>query len=118
VLSFAKVAVGDFAIEKGRANMKIEELRNLDREDMLGWLGLQSKSSKGAWLAGTAGIFGVGLLVGAGLALLIAPKPGRELREDLRGKLRRLPEELQQQASSVIGRENSKNQVESSNKTY
>jgi gas vesicle protein len=27
-------------------------------------------------------------LVGAGVALLVAPKPGRELREDIRARLR------------------------------
>ena len=37
-------------------------------------------------LAGTLGTFGIGLLVGAGLGMLLAPKAGRELRDDLRDK--------------------------------
>jgi len=36
------------------------------------------------------GIFGTGLLLGAGLALLFAPKLGSEVREDLAGKMRAL----------------------------
>jgi hypothetical protein len=69
--------------------MNLKDLRNLDKDDLLGLVGLESKHSTGAYLAGTLGTFGVGLLVGAGIALLLAPKPGSELREDIRGKLRR-----------------------------
>ena len=73
--------------------MNLKDLRNLDKDDVLGLVGLESKHSTGAYLAGTLGTFGVGLLVGAGIALLLAPKPGSELREDIRGKLRRSSDE-------------------------
>lgn len=69
--------------------MNLKELRNLDKDDLLGLVGLETKHSTGAYLAGTLGTFGLGLLVGAGIALLLAPKPGAELREDIRDKLRR-----------------------------
>ena len=69
--------------------MNLRDLRNMDKDDMLGLLGLETKTSTGAYLAGTLGTFGLGLLVGAGIALLLAPKPGAELREDIREKLRR-----------------------------
>lgn len=36
------------------------------------------------------GIFGTGMLLGAGLALLFAPKPGREMRADIAEKAREL----------------------------
>jgi len=71
--------------------MNIKDLRNMDKEDLLGIIGLESKQSTGAYLAGKLGTFGLGLLVGAGIALLLAPKPGAELREDIRDKLRRAP---------------------------
>jgi hypothetical protein len=67
----------------------MKDLRNLNKDDLLELLGLETKQSTGAWLAGSLGTFGVGLLVGAGIALILAPKPGRELREDLRDRLRR-----------------------------
>lgn len=73
--------------------MNFKDLRNLDKEDLLGMMGLETKPSTAGYLAGTLGTFGVGLLVGAGIALLLAPKPGRELREDLREKLRRAPDD-------------------------
>ena len=85
--------------------MNLKDLRNLDKDEILGMLGLETKSSTGAWLAGTLGTFGVGLLVGAGIALMLAPKPGRELREDLRERLRRAPEELDDAVSSLKQRD-------------
>jgi hypothetical protein len=69
--------------------MNLKDLRNMDKDDILDMLGLETKSSTGAWLAGSLGTFGVGILVGAGIALLLAPKPGRELREDIRGRFKR-----------------------------
>lgn len=85
--------------------MNLKDLRNLDKEDILDMLGLEQKSSAAGWLAGTLGTFGIGLLVGAGVALMLAPKPGRELREDLRERLRRAPEDLNDTVASVTGRD-------------
>lgn len=67
--------------------MNLKDLKRIDRDDLLKVLGLESKSSTTAWLAGVLGTFGVGLLVGAGLGLMLAPKPGRELRGEIRNRL-------------------------------
>jgi hypothetical protein len=87
--------------------MTMKELRKLDKDDVLGMLGLESKTSTGAWLAGTLGTFGVGMLVGAGIALMLAPKAGIELRQDIRDKLRRTAEDvdIDETLGSVTGRE-------------
>jgi gas vesicle protein len=69
--------------------VKLQDLKDMDKDDFLGLLGLQSKRSFTGELLGSLGTFGIGLLVGAGVALLLAPKPGRELRQDLRTKIRR-----------------------------
>jgi len=63
--------------------MKLRDLTDFDKDDILGALGLQSKQSASAWAFGTFSLFGLGVLVGAGVALLLAPKPGSELRRDL-----------------------------------
>jgi hypothetical protein len=68
--------------------MKLADLKDIDRDDILGALGLQSKPSAASWIMGTLGVFGLGLLCGAGMALLMAPKPGRELRRELGTRLR------------------------------
>lgn len=73
--------------------MKFRDLKDMDREDILGALGLQSKPTAVSMVLGTLGIFGVGLVVGASMALLFAPKPGHELRRDIGHRLRRAAEE-------------------------
>jgi len=85
--------------------MNLKDLRNFDKDDILEMMGLQSRTSTGAWLAGTLGTFGVGLLVGAGLGMLLAPKAGRELRDDLRDKFRRIPSDEADTMSAMGGRE-------------
>lgn len=87
--------------------MKMKDLRNFDKDDILEMIGLQTKTSTTAWLAGTLGTFGVGLLVGAGLGMLLAPKAGRELREDLRDRLRRVPSDADDALAGISGRESS-----------
>ena len=77
--------------------MNLKDVRNLDKEELLSLLGLEKKPSPGAALATALGTFGVGLLVGAGIALILAPKPGRQLRQELRDRLRRPPDEAQEE---------------------
>ena len=66
----------------------------LDKARLLALVGLRTKRTAGARVARTIGTFGVGLLVGAGLGILLAPKAGRGLRRDLRGRLRQASAEL------------------------
>lgn len=59
-----------------------EFTRNLpSAEDLIRALGLEAR--KRTDLAPSMALFGAGLLVGAGLALLFAPTSGRELREEI-----------------------------------
>jgi YtxH-like protein len=66
--------------------LSLKDLRNLDRDDLLETLGLQRRGNAD-WVVPAVTALGVGLLVGAGLGLLLAPKSGNELREDLRERL-------------------------------
>jgi hypothetical protein len=63
------------------------DLKKMDKDDVLELLGLETRKGPADWLLPTLGAFSVGLLVGAGLGLLMAPKPGAELRNDLRSRL-------------------------------
>jgi len=56
-------------------------------------------------VGGTIGVFAIGLLVGAGLGMLLAPKAGRELRDDLRDRLRRVPSDAEDAVAAMTGRE-------------
>jgi hypothetical protein len=63
------------------------------REDLVNALGLASRRSTTADFASVIGVFGAGLLIGAGLALLFAPKSGEDLRRDLGERLSSINEE-------------------------
>jgi hypothetical protein len=67
--------------------MKLPNLKDMDKDDVLGLLGLSTTPSATGQIVEALGIFGVGVLVGAGVALLLAPKPGHELRDDLRARI-------------------------------
>jgi len=67
------------------------------KEEILEALGIEEKSS---WLPMALCGFGVGCLVGAAAALLLAPKSGRALREDLIARGR----DLGTKAREFVGR--------------
>jgi len=67
--------------------MKMNDIRNLSKDDVLALLGLQSKPSVAGALFGSLGLLGLGLIVGAGAALLMAPRSGEQLRRELGDRL-------------------------------
>jgi hypothetical protein len=73
--------------------LSLRDLKRLDRDDLLELVGLQ-RAGTNDWIAPALTALGVGLLVGAGLGLLLAPKPGVDLRQDLRERLREAKEAL------------------------
>ncbi len=64
-----------------------KNLPDLDKEELLDMVGLESRRSTGDKLVPALALFGAGVLVGVGLGLMLAPKPGRELRDDLKSRL-------------------------------
>jgi hypothetical protein len=74
--------------------MKLSNLKDLDKDDVLAMLGLSSKQSTTGLLTEALAVFGVGVLVGAGVALLVAPKPGRQMREEIHARISAGREEL------------------------
>lgn len=74
--------------------MKISDISDLTKEDVLASLGLALKPSFSQRTLGALGMFGLGALVGAGVALLLAPRTGQELRGDLGRRIRRRAQEM------------------------
>lgn len=62
-------------------------------------IGLQ-RQSHGADIVGGVTLFGLGLVVGAGLAMIFAPTSGRELR----GQIGERAEDLKERVSAVADR--------------
>ena len=64
-------------------DMTWKAVRNaIDREALLKRMGLEERSPAGDFFTGL-GLFAVGVLVGAGLGLMFAPKRGEEMRQTL-----------------------------------
>lgn len=68
--------------------MTIEDILSAlpSREELARSIGRQRQPANGDLLP-AVGAFGAGLLLGAGLALMFAPKPGSALREDIAAKV-------------------------------
>jgi gas vesicle protein len=73
----------------------------MNREDILNSIGLQTIPDRSDNVLPAVAIFGAGILVGAGLGLLFAPKPGRELRDDLRRNAGDLGENIRHRAEDL-----------------
>lgn len=81
--------------------MKLDDILQAlpTREDIANAVGLQTRSSVSADVLSAFGIFGAGMLLGAGLALLFAPKPGRQTRHDIAEKVGELGSHLRPPAA-------------------
>ncbi len=80
--------------------MKIEEILQAlpSKEDIASAVGLQARTSTIGDVLGAFAIFGTGMILGAGLALLFAPKAGHEVRHDIAEKVGEIGEHLRAQA--------------------
>jgi hypothetical protein len=67
--------------------MKMELPRDLHLNDIKRALGLLERQNGGSELVGRFSLFGAGILVGAGLALLLTPFSGEELREKVHDRV-------------------------------
>ncbi len=90
--------------------MKIEDLLQVlpSKEGIASAVGLEARSSPSGDILTAFAIFGTGVILGAGLALLFAPKTGHELRENIAEKVGEIGEHLRSQvpqpATSTTGR--------------
>jgi hypothetical protein len=85
----------DFMKTRSRA------LRDFSSDDILSALGLSRRSSPIDAAIPTALAFVAGLAAGAGVALLLAPKSGREVRQDISNKASELSGRLTSSASEL-----------------
>lgn len=69
----------------------LKRLADVDKDDLLDLVGLEERRTTSDKLVPALALFGAGVLVGVGLGLMLAPKPGRELREDVKKKLEKGP---------------------------
>lgn len=65
----------------------LKRLADVDKDDLLDLIGLEERRTSTDKLVPALALFGAGVLVGVGLGLMLAPKTGRELRQDVKQKL-------------------------------
>jgi hypothetical protein len=89
---------------------KTRQIRDLSSDDLLSVLGLERRHSAFDNAVPTSLAFLAGLAAGAGIALLLAPKSGREVRQDisnraseLTGRIGTAASELASDARAAIG---------------
>jgi hypothetical protein len=75
-------------------NKQLKNLKSLDKDDLLDYIGLQSRPSAMESFVPVMAAFGVGVLLGAGLGLMLAPKSGAELRDDLKSRIQGGPDQM------------------------
>jgi hypothetical protein len=80
---------------------KTRALRDFSSDDILSALGLARQSSPIDAVIPTALAFVAGLAAGAGVALLLAPKSGREVRQDISNKASELTGRLTTSATEL-----------------
>lgn len=61
----------------------MNSIRNITSDDLLAAIGLQTRRTAADMVLPALGVFGTGLLLGAGLGLLFAPKTGAQSRQFL-----------------------------------
>jgi hypothetical protein len=64
----------------------VSDLKKLDKDELLNLIGLETRKETTDYLLPALGAFTVGVLLGVGVGLMLAPKPGNELRSDLRNR--------------------------------
>lgn len=74
--------------------MNLENLTNMSRMDVLRSIGLAPRVTD--YILPALGIFAAGAVLGAGTALLLAPRSGEKLRRQIREEMRSKLGELEQ----------------------
>jgi len=80
---------------------KMNSMRTGSADDILTALGLERRRSQLDMIGSVAVIFGAGVLLGAAAGMLMAPKSGRALRQEIKNKASDLAETIGEKAESA-----------------
>ena len=84
---------------------------NIDKDDILRYLGVEERRSGGDVFFTGLGLFAAGIIVGAGAALLLAPKTGAEMRTDLKHRIQSGTEQALSGQLSGTGASNTRSNI-------
>lgn len=80
---------------------RFDAMSDASKTRVLDALGLEPKPATTDFILPALGIFGAGLVVGAIVGLMVAPKPGEELRQDIRHRAEDLGHKIQDKTQAV-----------------
>jgi gas vesicle protein len=81
---------------------KLMWLADMAGDEVLDAVGLQRRRSAMSVMLPVVGVFGIGMVVGGGLALLFAPKTGTDMRKDIASKANQIKDRIASQATGVM----------------
>jgi hypothetical protein len=86
----------------GTVKDTMKAVRDVGSDDILAALGLERRRNVLDYVLPAVSYFAVGLAVGAGVTLLVAPKTGRQMRRELSEKVRNAGSQLSTAAEHVL----------------
>ena len=86
-------------------------LSDLDSDDVLEKLGLESRRSSAERVVPALAVFGAGVLVGVAIGLILAPKSGNELRGQLQSQLDKARVKVGLKDGEEVGSEKERSQT-------
>jgi hypothetical protein len=101
----------------GTVKDTMRAVRDVGTDDVLAALGLERRRGTMGYLLPAVGYFAAGLAVGAGVALLVTPKSGRQMRRELGDRVRHVGSQLSTAAENAVhefGQDNGRNRGEES----
>ena len=81
---------------------KFNSMRSIGADDILAALGLQRRRTMAASMLPMISGFAAGALAGAAVALLFAPRPGHEMRRELKGRASDMTRRVSEAAGGLI----------------
>jgi hypothetical protein len=76
------------------AQQAAKAVHGFELNDLLGWVGLERRRSTSATILPAIGFVTLGAAIGAGIALLVAPSSGTDLRRRLSGHVDKLADQF------------------------
>jgi len=86
----------------GTVKDTMKAVKGVGTDDILAALGLERRGGAMSHVLPALGYFAAGLVVGTGVALLVAPKSGREMRRELGEKVRHVSHQIGSAAENVV----------------
>jgi hypothetical protein len=88
---------------KAKDTMTLDTMKHLNRDDFLNLFGLETRQPHTSQVLPALAVFGVGIVVGTGIGMLVAKQSGKDLRQSIATSIQGVPDAI----GGIPGRVNS-----------